>query len=134
MYVLLSNYIIITYITSDVVQITHTTSSLPPVPARQREHIIAGEFIDFNTLLSSTMFSMHDSLTLFQSPTSPTTFQMSHQSSFHETQTSANIKRINSFALRMEAWNVYSSTLLSANPPRALELLGYQCLITSANL
>ena len=34
----------------------------------------------------------------------------------------------------MEAWNVYASILLSANPKRALELIDYQCLITSANL
>ena len=34
----------------------------------------------------------------------------------------------------MEAWNVYASTLLSANPSHALELFGYQRLITSANL
>ena len=34
----------------------------------------------------------------------------------------------------MDAWNVYASTLLSARPSQALELFGYQCLITSANL
>ena len=44
------------------------TSSLPPVPARLRERIIAGEFIDFNTLLTGAMFSTRDSTTLHQSP------------------------------------------------------------------
>ena len=44
------------------------TSSLPPVPARLRERIIAGEFIDFNTLLTGAMFSTCDSTTLHQSP------------------------------------------------------------------
>ena len=34
----------------------------------------------------------------------------------------------------MEAWNVYDSTLLSAKPSHALELFGYQSLITSANI
>ena len=34
----------------------------------------------------------------------------------------------------MKAWNVYASTLLSAKPSRALELFGYQRLITSANI
>ena len=111
------------------------TLSLPPVPARLRERIIAGEFIDFNTLLSGAMFSMRESPTLHQAPLPLFTPQGSHQSSsFHEAQTPATIKRINSFALWMEAWNVYLSTLLAVNPSRALELLGYQRLITSANL
>ena len=108
------------------------TSSLPPVPARLREHIIAGEFIDFNTLLTGAMFSTRNSTTLHQSPA---VLQFSPQSNeFHVTQTPTIIKKINSFALWMEAWNVYASTLLSANPKRALELIGYQRLITSANL
>ena len=49
-------------------------------------------------------------------------------------QAPTNIRKINSFALWMEAWNVYASILLSAYPARAQELLGYQRLITSANL
>ena len=66
------------------------TSSLPPVPVRLRERIIAGEFIDFNTLLTGAMFSTRDSPTLYQSPAA---LQMSHQSSeFHVTQTSVTIK------------------------------------------
>ena len=43
-------------------------------------------------------------------------------------------RKINSFALWMEAWNAYASILLSAYPACAQELLGYQRLITSANL
>ena len=43
-------------------------------------------------------------------------------------------RKIDLFALWMEAWNVYASILLSAYPARAQELLGYQRLITSANL
>ena len=80
------------------------TLSLPPVPARLRERIIAGEFIDFNTLLSGAMFSMRESPTLHQAPLPSPTPQGSHQSSsFHEMQATATIKRINSFALWMEA-------------------------------
>lgn len=57
------------------------TSSLPPVPACLRECIIAGEFIDFNTLLSSAMFSMRKSPTLHQAPLPSPTLQGSHQHS-----------------------------------------------------
>ena len=39
------------------------TLSLLPVPARLRECIIASEFIDFNTLLSGAMISLHESST-----------------------------------------------------------------------
>ena len=109
-----------------------STSSLPPVPARLCERIIAGEFIDFNTLLTGAMFPTRDSPTLHQSPAAPQFSPKSNE--FHATQTPATIKKINSFALWMEAWNVYASTLLSANPKRALKLIGYQRLITSANL
>ena len=60
---------------------------------------------------------------------------MSAQSGgFQVTQASTITRKINSFALWMEAWNVYASILLSAKPSRALELFGYQHLITSANI
>ena len=45
-------------------------SSLPPVPARLRDRIIAGEYIDFNSLLTGAMFSMCDGPLTHQS-TSP---------------------------------------------------------------
>ena len=94
----------------------HTGSNFIPAPvlARLLERIIAGEFIDFNTLLTGAMFSTRDGTTLHQSPAA---LQFSPQSNeFLVTQTPTIIKKINSFALWMEAWNVYASTLLSANP------------------
>ena len=44
-----------------------------------------------------------------------------------------NVTRISSFATWMKAWNLYLSVLLNNNPGRALELVGYQQLICSAN-
>jgi len=43
-------------------------------------------------------------------------------------------KKINSFALWMEVWNVYARTVLAARPSRALEFFGCQRIITSLNL
>jgi len=48
--------------------------------------------------------------------------------------TPTHTKKINSFALWMEAWNVYVGTVLSAKPSRTLEFFGYQHIITSLNL
>ena len=56
---------------------------------------------------------------------------MSAQSGgFQVTEAPTTTCEINSFALWMEAWNVYVSTLLSTKPSCALELFGYQSLIT----
>ena len=128
-----------THITPDPVSSLPGSSLLapwtqPPVPACLRERILAGEFIDFNNLLTGAMFSTHDSPS--RQPTAHSlTLQMSPQGGGFEIAPAHNTTRkINSFSLWMEAWNVYASTLLSANPSRALELFGYQRLITSANL
>ena len=55
-----------TYITWDPVSSLPGSSLLtpwtqPPVPARLCKRIVAGEFIDFNNLLTGAMFSTHDS-------------------------------------------------------------------------
>ena len=128
-----------THITLDPVSSLPGSSLLAPwtqhpVPARLRERILAGKFIDFNNLLTGAMFSMHDSPS--RQPTAHSlTLQMSPQGGGFKIAPAHNTTRkINSFSLWMEAWNVYASTLLSANPSRALELFGYQRLITSANL
>ena len=88
-------------------------STLPPVPAQLHQQIVQGEYIDFNTLLTKTTFVD----TMGQSSSS---------------QQPALIK-ISSFASWMEAWNIYLSIRLCSNPERALELIGYQRLICSAN-
>ena len=55
-------------------------------------------------------------------------------SAIQVSQAPTTTRKINSFVLWMEAWNVYTSILMSAYPACAQELLGYQRLITSANL
>ena len=100
-------------------------ATLPPVPARLHDRIIAGEFIDLNNLLTKAMFSTRDGPLHQQTPTRSLTLQMSTQTGeFEIAQTPTASRKINSFALWMEAWNVYASTLLSSNPSHALELFG----------
>ena len=87
--------------------------TLPPVPAQLHQQIVQGEYIDFSTLLAKTMFVD----TMAQSSSSQ----------------QSGVTKISSFMTWMEAWNIYLSILLSSNPGRALELVGYQRLIYSAN-
>ena len=107
---------------------------IPPVPARLRTRILSGEYIDFNTLLAHAIFSVRDPPNA-QQHMQTFTLQMSSQSGeLHLAPTPSHSKKINSFALWMVAWNLYVSTILSAKPSRALEMFGYQCIITSLNL
>ena len=48
--------------------------------------------------------------------------------------TPTHSKKFKSFAQWMEARNIYVSTVLLAKPSKALEMLGYQCIIASLNL
>jgi len=50
------------------------------------------------------------------------------------TSTHPHKKKINSFVLWMEGWNVYAGTILSAKLSQALEFFGYQQIITSLSL
>ena len=88
-------------------------STLPPVPAQLYQQIVQGEYNDFSILLSKTTFV--DTMGQPSGTQQP------------------NVKQISSFATWMEAWNIYLSVLLSSNPGRALEIVGYQQLICSAN-
>ena len=65
-----------------------------------------GEFIDFSMLLHKTKF--------------PDTMAGPCPSSQWP------IKQISSFAMWMEAWNLYLSVIANHNPSRALEILPYQ--------
>ena len=94
------------------------------------------QWIDFNNLLNGAMFSTHTQ----QPVTPPIIHPLTHASDVSpewQVSSSANThlsSKSNSFALWMEALNIYTSTLLSAKQSCAIELLGYQCLNTSVNL
>ena len=110
---------------------THPPPLIPPVPARLRTRILAGEYIDFN---SHAIFSMRDPPNA-QQHMQTFTLQLSSQSGeLHLAPTPTHSKKINSFALWMVAWNLHVSTILSAKPSQVLEMFGYQRIITSLNL
>ena len=74
-----------------------------PVPAELQQQIIQGEFVDFAVLLHKTSF-----------------VDAAQQTTQHYTH-------------KLQAWNIYLSVILTHNTARALELIGYQCIITLAN-
>ena len=97
-------------------QCTTAAQHLPvPVPVELQQQIIRGEFIDFAALIHKTSF------------VEPTQAQNATQHYKH-TPTA-----ITSFSLWMQAWNIYLSVMLTHNTARALEFIGYQRIITSAN-
>ena len=119
----------------DFVSVAASSSMLPPIPSCLCDRIVSGEFIDLNSLLTRAMFSTCDGPMQFQSSLPLFTFQMSAQNSgIQVSQAPITTRKINSFALWMEAQNVYASILPSAYLAHAQELLGYQHLVISANL
>ena len=85
------------------------SDTLPPVPAQVRQKIIQGEFIDFSVLLQKVTFpdAVPDSLPSTQQP----------------------FKKISSFIMWMQAWNLYLSVILTHNPTKVIEMIPYQRLI-----
>ena len=104
--------------------------SLSPVPARIKERIIKGEYIDLTTLLPKAMLSSNvepdhpGSLTL-QLPSGPSIFTI---------QAAAKGRKITSFSSWMEAWNVYLAIRVDFAPSSAPSLIAYQRIITSASV
>ena len=84
----------------------YATLQLPvPVPAQLQLQILWGEFIDFAVLLDKILFD-------------DATQQYTHKHA--------------SFSTLMQAWNIYLTVIFTYNLTRALALVGYQCIITSA--
>ena len=83
-----------------------------PVPTQLQQQILRGEYVDFSVLLDKASFV----------DTTHTT-----QHSMHKP------PPISSFPMWMQAWNTYLTVILTHNPARALELVGYQRIITSTS-
>ena len=101
-----------------------TRTQLPVIPTRVRDKIARGEYIDFASLLSKSMFSTHNPL----SQQSVTLRLNSDDDSFTVQPAvphSTSSQRISSFASWMEAWNVYLSVCTAFNPSCAAELIQY---------
>lgn len=83
------------------------------IPNSVQESIIKGEYIDFAQLLSRVIIANSNNSSslgkMYQPP------------------------NITSFTEWMEAWNKYLTVIITHSPSRALEMIGYQRIITSAN-
>ena len=88
------------------------TDTLPPIPSQICQKIIQGELIGFSMLLHRATLpdATADPLPSTQQP----------------------IKKISSFVMWIQAWNLYLSVILSHNPAKFLEMIPYQRLICSA--
>ena len=103
--------------------------SLPAVPSRLREKIISGEFIDFTSLLSKTMFSG----TQASEPPRLITVQLNPEKDDFSVRPTPPPRKFFSFSTWMEAWNTYLAILIDHAPARTPQLVAYQRIITSAS-
>ena len=98
------------------------SQTLPPIPAKIKEWIIRGEYIDFTTLIPKAMLSSN------VEPEHPTSFTVQLPSgSLHP---SAKGRKIVSFSSWMGAWNVYLVIRVDHIPSCAPSLIAYQRIIT----
>lgn len=97
-------------------QTSHSLArSMPPllIPSDIRDSIVRGQFVDFTQLLSRVIFAKTNQSSSLGMTNMPL--------------------EITCFADWMEAWNNYVSVIVAHTPSRALEMIGYQKIITSAN-
>ena len=109
------------------VVVTHR-SSLPPVTPRILEKIRKGEYIDFSTLTTKSMFGASE-------PTSQTSFtlELTPSGDSFAIQPTGSHKRVTSFPAWLESWNIYLAIMVDHDPAKASELIAYQAIITSAS-
>ena len=90
------------------------SDTLPPMLAQMCQKIIQGEFTDFFVLLYKAAFpdAAADPLPSARQP----------------------IKKISSFVMWMQAWNLYLSVILSHNPTKVLEMIPYQSVSMTTSI
>jgi len=105
-------------------------NNLPLVPARLRERITRGEFVDLDSLLPDVVgadLEEEDSLQLHTE-----SGRAVHLVSKSATSSTPR-RRVHDVATWLEAFTVYSRVVLDAAPDRAQMLLAYQATILQAN-
>ena len=107
------------YVTAPPQLSTTQSSASLTFPIALEERIARGDYIDFTQLLPSFPYTTHFPYYKNDIPVYPT---MNHTPA-----------EITSFAEWMQAWNIYIALVIAHMPHRALELIGYQKIITSAN-
>lgn len=115
-----------TDVSRTVLAVVHPDVSLPLVPPRTREKINSGEFVDLATLLPKAMFSVSTEPKTSRS----LTVQLTTSNDLAICPQPA--KKISSFSLWMEAWNIYLAILIDHSPAWAPQLVAYHKIMTSA--
>ena len=108
----------------------------PAVPAKLRQRILRGEYIDFDSLLPESMFPAR-----FCTASTPSlTLRLSTEPSSGgdgvvvAQPRPASKRSVSDLSSWLEAWNGYVATLVSQFPYRAASLLAYQRIICQASL
>ena len=107
----------------------------PPVPAKVKQRILRGEFVDFDNLLPEALYparhgaSPSPSFALRLSTDPDTDGEM-----VIAQQKPASRRAVRDLASWLEAWNVYITILVAHYPTRAPPLLAYQRIICDASL
>ena len=105
----------------------------PPLPDKVKQRIIKGEYIDFDTLLSESLYPVRHGA----NPSPPFTLRLSNDPAgdvviAQEKPTSK--RTIHDLPSWMEAWNAYIQVLVQHFPARAHALLAYQRIICEASI
>ncbi len=108
----------------------------PAVPAKLRQRILRGEYIDFDCLLPESMFPAR-----FGPNSAPAfTLRLSSDSTSGTdgvvvAQPRPTTKRsVCNLSSWLEAWNIYAATVVSHHPQRAASLFAYQAIICQASV
>ena len=107
----------------------------PPVPAKVKQRILRGEFVDFDNLLPEALYparhgaspSPSFALRLSTDPAADGEMVIAQQKP-------ASCRAVRDLASWLEAWNVYITVLVAHYPARAPPLLAYQRIICDASL
>ena len=106
----------------------------PPVPARVRQRIVGGEFVDFDNLLHDSLFPARYGASASPSLALPVVRDRSTSGEvLIAQQRSPNRRVVRDLASWLEAWKTYISVLVAHYPARVLELLAYQRIICDAS-
>ena len=111
------------------------TVQQPPVPAKTKQRILRGEFIDFNSLLPEALYPVKHGA----SPSPSFSLRLSTDPSTEgemviAQQKPASRRAVHDLPSWMEAWNIYVSAIVAQHPACAASLLAYQRIICDASI
>ena len=108
---------------------------LPAVPAKLKQHIIKGEYVEFDQLLPESMFPTHYNTNIppsFTLSLSPDPSPVGDNILISQPR-AANKRTVTDLPSWLEAWNVYVAIIVAHYPARASALFTYQRIICNAS-